>query len=492
MNSYYCYIIKITKNNKLRGFKIGERGDTDRVENLIKKYEEDKKNVKAEVLIPDIPLPHNKEKRLNDKAVHRQLIKEKRFVKQDSDTLKEITSENDGKGEFFRLRDGVKMSDDDIVSYVKEVIDKLGKDESNFKTKLKNPKNIIISYRGQQNHVVRNYYINKILEYIPGIYNNIYQSFLLIGQFDEQFVSQLSGYNKVYILYDSEEQKINYIDAVEKNLYYFYKTDEVLKMCKKFDYIIANPPYAMGNELTKTVVENVEFGKYINLMPASKYKGKELYRYVESIEKVNNVFEDTKDKLDSLTVATMSKTANTFNSFEDLEMCKFDERFRRFYENNSKRENNLKYCYMFRQGCKSEQEIKDAYKMLCSDTDFYVGCRVASDGVHVENEALDRIWNLGNNVSSDIFGVSKQGDCGYSSQGGFIFFRVKEEKNNFADFWYRNDKNGLMHKLIKGLNKNKGTIDVAIPRVDWSHPWTDEEILKEYGYTEEEIKEILE
>lgn len=64
MNSYYCYIIKITKNNKLRGFKIGERGDTDRVENLIKKYEEDKKNVKAEVLITDIPLPHNKEKKI--------------------------------------------------------------------------------------------------------------------------------------------------------------------------------------------------------------------------------------------------------------------------------------------------------------------------------------------------------------------------------------------------------------------------------------------
>ena len=298
----------------MRGFKIGERGDTDRVENLIKKYEEDKKNVKAEVLISDIPLPHNKEKRLNDKTVHRQLIKEKKFVKQDSDTLKEITSENDGKGEFFRLRDGVKMSDDDIVSYVKEVIDKLGKDESNFKTKLKNPKNIIISYRGQQNHVVRNYYINKILEYIPGIYNNIYQSFLLIGQFDEQFVSQLSGYNKVYILYDSEEQKISYIDAVEKNLYYFYNTDEVLKMCKKFDYIIANPPYAMGNELTKTVVENVEFGKYINLMPASKYKSKELYRYVKDIERVEDTFEDAVVG-DSLTIAELSKTDDGFTSY---------------------------------------------------------------------------------------------------------------------------------------------------------------------------------
>ena len=491
MNSYYCYIIKITKNNKLRGFKIGERGDTDRVENLIKKYEEDKKNVKAEVLIPDIPLPHNKEKRLNDKAVHRQLIKEKKFVKQDSDTLKEITSENDGKGEFFRLRDGVKMSDDDIVSYVKEVIDKLGKDESNFKTKLKNPKNIIISYRGQQNHVVRNYYINKILEYIPGIYNNIYQSFLLIGQFDEQFVSQLSGYNKVYILYDSEEQKINYIDAVEKNLYYFYNTDEVLKMCKKFDYIIANPPYAMGNELTKTVVENVEFGKYINLMPASKYKGKELYRYVESIEKVEDNFDDACVG-ESLTITIMSKTADTFSSFDELEMCKFDERFRKFYENNSKKENNINYTFVYKIS-KSKDEIKEALNKINSDTDFFISQRTADNGVHIDDGATDRKWNLGYNISdTSIFNITKWTGGAWGTQGGFIQFNKKVEKDNFTNFWYRNGKNGLMNKLIKGLNKTNGTIELAIPRVDWSHPWTDEEILKEYGYTEEEIKEILE
>lgn len=489
MNSYYCYIIKITKNNKLRGFKIGERGDTDRVENLIKKYEEDKKNVKAEVLIPDIPLPHNKEKRLNDKTVHRQLIKEKRFVKQDSDTLKEITSENDGKGEFFRLRDGVKMSDDDIVSYVKEVIDKLGKDESNFKTKLKNPKNIIISYRGQQNHVVRNYYINKILEYIPGIYNTIYQSFLLIGQFDEQFVSQLSGYNKVYILYDSEEQKINYIDAVEKNLYYFYNTDEVLKMCKKFDYIIANPPYAMGNELTKTVVENVEFGKYINLMPASKYKGKELYRYVESIEKVEDNFDDACVG-ESLTITIMSKTSATFSSFDELEMCKFDERFKKFYENNSRRENNINYIYKYARTDKTL--IREFLDNRNPDLDFVITQRTVENGIHIDDISLDRVWNLRLNINTNIFNVNINGKNLYKTPCGFIFFNTKEEKDNFTSFWYRNGKSGLMHKLIKGLNKTDGTIELAIPRVDWSHPWTDEEILKEYGYTEEEIKEILE
>lgn len=475
MNSYYCYIIKITKNNKLRGFKIGERGDTDRVENLIKKYEEDKKNVKAEVLIPDIPLPHNKEKRLNDKAVHRQLIKEKRFVKQDSDTLKEITSENDGKGEFFRLRDGVKMSDDEIVSYVKEVIDKLGKDENNYKTKLKNPKNIIISYRGQQNHVVRNYYINKILEYIPGIYDNIYQSFLLIGQFDEQFVSQLSGYNKVYILYDSEEQKINYIDAVEKNLYYFYNTDEVLKMCKKFDYIIANPPYAMGNELTKTVVENVEFGKYINLMPASKYKGKELYRYVESIDKVEDNFEDACIG-DSLTVATMSKIADTFSSFDELEMCKSDERFRKFYEKNISLSLNIKYIY-----------APHSLSEFNTNLSFLLPKRCASNGIDMSGKTYK--WNVGKQFIEDNVCWDKT-NCRW--QDSFYEFSTELERDNFTEFWYKNGKNGLMHKLLRGLNKSGGSIELAIPRVDWSHPWTDEEIMKEYGYTEEEIKEILE
>mgnify|MGYP002520907871 CR=1 FL=1 len=482
MNSYYCYIIKITKNNKLRGFKIGERGDTDRVENLIKKYEEDKKNVKAEVLISNIPLPHNREKRLNDKAVHKQLIKEKKFIKQESDTLKEITSENDGKGEFFRLRDRVKMTDFEIVSYVEEVIDKLGKDESNFKTKLKNPKNIIISYRGQQNHVVRNYYINKILEYIPNVYNTIYQSFLLVGQFDEQFVSQLSGYNKVYILYDSEEQKIKYIDAVEKNLYYFYSTDEVLKMCKKFDYIIANPPYAMGNELTKTVVENVEFGKYINLMPASKYKGKELYKYVESIEKVEDNFEDACIG-DSLTVATMSKTADAFSSFEELEICKFDERFRKFYELNLSRKS------LFNIGPYCSKPTKQKYSQ---QTDFFVYLRAAVNGVDMSGGTFE--WN--NNLRSEQelmpYILRTYEDRGQMVYGQFIFFNTPAEKNNFTEFWYRKSGNELMNKFLRGLNKAGGSIELAIPRVDWSHPWTDEEILKEYGYTEEEIKEILE
>ena len=34
MNLYYCYVIDIIERNESCGFKIGECGDTDRVENL--------------------------------------------------------------------------------------------------------------------------------------------------------------------------------------------------------------------------------------------------------------------------------------------------------------------------------------------------------------------------------------------------------------------------------------------------------------------------
>lgn len=485
---YYCYAIKITTSDSFRGVKIGECGDTDRVVNLSKKYEEDKKNVKTKVIVSDIPLPFNNKKRLNDKTIHKRIISDGLFVKQDSSVLKEITGADDGKDEFFRLKDDVVMSDEEIAKYLKDIIADLGKDEKNFTANIEKP----LRYRKNnekkvQKHYVDEYYINIFFKYLGDIGKE--KTFLLIGQFHEQFVSYIARDNTIYILYDSEDDKGKYIDVVKNNLYYFYDLDEVLKMCKKFDYIIANPPYAMGNELTKTVVENVEFGKYINLMPASKYKGKELYKYVESIEKVEDHFDDACVG-ESLIIAKMSKTADTFKSFEELEMCKFDEKFRKFYENNSKRKNNINYQFIFKTS-KVEKDVWDALLTVNPLTDFFIHQRAAKDGVHLGKNTIDKKWNLLIDTSTNILGVSKYGDNGYKTQGGFIFFSTPSEKANFTDFWYRDGKNGLMHKLIQGLNKSDGTIELAIPRVDWSHPWTDEEILKEYGYTEEEIKEIL-
>ena len=133
---YYCYAIKITTSDSFRGVKIGECGDTDRVENLSRKYEEDKKNVKTKVIVSDIPLPCNNKKRLNDKTIHKRIISDGLFVKQDSSVLKEITGADDGKDEFFRLKDDVVMSDDEIAKYLRDTINDLGKDEKNFTAKI--------------------------------------------------------------------------------------------------------------------------------------------------------------------------------------------------------------------------------------------------------------------------------------------------------------------------------------------------------------------
>ena len=482
---YYCYAIKITTSDSFRGVKIGECGDTDRVENLSRKYEEDKKNVKTKVIVSDIPLPCNNKKRLNDKTIHKRIISDGLFVKQDSSVLKEITGADDGKDEFFRLKDDVVMSDEEIAKYLKDTIADLGKDEKNFTANIEKPLRYRKNNEKKQKHYVDEYYINIFFKYLGNIEDG--KTFFLIGQFHEQFVSYIARNNTIYILYDSEDDKGKYIDVVKNNLYYFYDLDEVLKMCKKFDYIIANPPYAMGNELTKTVVENVEFGKYINLMPASKYKGRELYRYVESIEKVEDHFEGA-EVGESLTITTMSKSADIFSSFEELEMRKFDERFKKFYEYNLLSNLSQKYIGLI-QGFTNEETIKNFLLKLDINTDFLISDRVCAHGVDMSGNSYN--WNVLRNIKNSDISYGAQGKGKWRAHYGVLYFNTEVERTNFTDYWYRNGTAGLCHKLIKGLHKTGGTVDIAIPRVDWSHPWTDEEILKEYGYTEEEIKEIL-
>lgn len=77
-------------------------------------------------------------------------------------------------------------------------------------------------------------------------------------------------------------------------------------------------------------------------------------------------------------------------------------------------------------------------------------------------------------------------------------FRTEVEKDNFVKWWYsaelngKNVRAGLSSILLWGMNKPTGCpFDFVIPRVDWSRPWTDEEILKDYGFSDIEIKKIL-
>jgi hypothetical protein len=68
-------------------------------------------------------------------------------------------------------------------------------------------------------------------------------------------------------------------------------------------------------------------------------------------------------------------------------------------------------------------------------------------------------------------------------------FSSETEKQNFVKFVYDNFK--FMCKIFTALNCDGTVHSIAFPKVDWTRSWTLEEILTDYGYTTEEIAEVM-
>lgn len=102
-----------------------------------------------------------------------------------------------------------------------------------------------------------------------------------------------------------------------------------------------------------------------------------------------------------------------------------------------------------------------------------------NNGIHSdEGDAVDNFWNykiqdykefqkwvIDNNKHPDLHA---------------LIFKSRQEKIN-AEYWHRTGK--LYTRILKELD-NGGSIDLidfVFPHLDWSHPWTDEEILEEIG-----------
>ena len=73
-----------------------------------------------------------------------------------------------------------------------------------------------------------------------------------------------------------------------------------------------------------------------------------------------------------------------------------------------------------------------------------------------------------------------------------ITFNTENEKLNFTNFIYSNLGFKFLSKLFTSINADSYVIvRKYYPKVDWTRSWTVEEILKDYGYTEDEIKKII-
>lgn len=297
-----------------------------------------------------------------------------------------------------------------------------------------------------------------------------------------------AGYaqENIYLCYqDWEKPETNMVHKEIMNVYIesnfrdyetilrnYISLEEAIRLSEKtkFDYIIANPPYKLGNAVTRQVMESVAFDSYINLMPASTYRKKELFKNVISVESVGDCFEDALVGASLiLCVLKNDKETSVFNSFNQFEVEKMNPRFRDYYLKNLSYP--CKYPYTpLRQFTGAESEARAAAENYLREVfnagySFYVPMRTVLDGAHNTPNCFDYHWNI-----SRVFDFSlpvSYIDSMHCAQiaAGFITHLSEDAHTHLCDFWY---KNPLWSELLWGLNKSGGTISTALPNIDFA------------------------
>ncbi len=250
----------------------------------------------------------------------------------------------------------------------------------------------------------------------------------------------------------------------------------------KYDFIFMNPPYNVGNKITSSTINTFCGDKCVCLMPLSQYKSKELYRHVESMELADpKMFADA-TITDNLCICTLlNETVDKFISYEEMSMESYDPRFKAFYEVN--KPNGT--FYDAGQPWANNKKIFD-----WNDTWVYL-CRAAADGVPSE-DATDKRWNLAESrvEIDDIQKPGKDGNGRYSLRViKFVNGDTRKSCKNLSTWFYTYGKNGLADKLLHSLRKKSGSIEPAIPRIDWE-TISDTPLWKEGKYDEAVLSDM--
>ena len=223
-------------------------------------------------------------------------------------------------------------------------------------------------------------------------------------------------------------------------------------MSEKFDLIIANPPYNIGNKIVSKFVDKAK--ESIVLMPISCYKGQNLYKHILTLTLADpKTFTDAQITNNLCVCKLINREMN--QTFDEIELQTFNQEYREFYELNAKMLNKINYNHGKYIKLTSEDQLSRT---------FYISSRVNNDGVH-HDKALDidankRLLSI-EELNADAEKKHKTNTITLSS----VEFKTKKEADNIIRFWYNNP---IMDNLIHGLRKNGGGCQAAIPNIDWS------------------------
>lgn len=309
-------------------------------------------------------------------------------------------------------------------------------------------------------------------------YNN--KKVLLINLFDEQFVNALK-------YHDCEVYQISKYFEDQKDLGTYILEELEGYMGIKFDLIIANPPYGkIGANITKTIIDNIEYDEYINLLPANDYNRndtKDLYKYVD-LDSMTSLKGAFKDAAVTTHCARINKKPHRYISWEEFQIENYiDESLTKYFYENHNRSH-----YAIDAMPNAGQTLAKAGMWDVAKT-FIIGYR---DMNHKHLPYTKNCTTYKWNVEESIDMAYLIANCNTRDNRFMISqcqFNTATEKQNFVTFVYTNFR--FISKVFTALNCDGTVRPIAFPKVDWTRSWTVEEILADYGYTQKEIDEVM-
>ena len=220
--------------------------------------------------------------------------------------------------------------------------------------------------------------------------------------------------------------------------------------CMKFDYVMMNPPFNVGGEVWDEARShcNNEDG-VVCLMPLAQYKKNERYKYIASLERIENTLFDA--VISGNLCITTSQSMDNGKVYEDFLFDSFNQNYRAFYDWNKRNDKGLEVC----------RRDKKSFTDFDINLDFAMGNRFIKQEhcISVKGKGFDHYWN-----------VLREGyENKWVSELVIIHFPSKEARENFTTLIYSKVGEPFMSKVFNGLNliKASSLASYAIPQIDW-------------------------
>ena len=257
-----------------------------------------------------------------------------------------------------------------------------------------------------------------------------------------------------------------------------------------FTKVIANPPYGKSSSLSKrivnTLLENKVAKEMVVLAPPKTFYG--VLEYSKELKCVSSYLNKTV-MFEDVAVETLYLdhiVAEKQNKYREPSDFLLDEKHKVFrnavIEYNKTHSNNVKLFG----GNGVQKYEKSKYLKFEDSLLFEIPIYTPSP--------LNGVARQGESYEHNVLKNAIDWDSREKGRGpGLLYFTNSFEYNNFSNWWYSAKKRrggglinfmfDILFILYGGSSSLLKYVEV-VPNVDWSHPWTDAEILKELGLPE--------